>query len=106
MAFNPFQQDEYYVAPPDHVFAGVKRAAIALWRTFDDTYGYASGKVARIADIENVRDNCGYIVAMFDAGNMRRLLDKADDPDAAAFIQRCIDTQTAALIGLFDGSDD
>lgn len=63
----------YYTPPSDAVFEEIKAKAIELWQTFDDTYGYATAKVNRIKDIENVQDNAMYMVAMFDQDNMANL---------------------------------
>jgi len=63
----------YYEAPTDEIFNEVKEKAIEIWKTYDDTYGYASEKVGRIKDIGNVRDNVMFMVAMFDILNQRRL---------------------------------
>lgn len=62
------------MAPPQEVFDEIKREAINLWNTYDNTYGYAKGKIDRIKDLENVQDNAWYIVAMFDYTNQQRLL--------------------------------
>lgn len=70
---------DYYKAPAQDVFDSIKNAAIALWQTYDDTYGYASGKVNRVKSIENVGDNTGYIVAMFDNSNRLRLYGMVDE---------------------------
>lgn len=63
----------YYTAPPPDIFDDLKRCAIALWSTYDDTYGYATGKIGQIKDLANVRDNWMHIVAMFDAQNRNKL---------------------------------
>jgi hypothetical protein len=60
---------DYYQAPSDEIFNDIKARAIALWQTYDDTYGYASEKVKRIEHITNVKDNAWYMVAMFDQQN-------------------------------------
>ena len=70
---------DYYKAPAQDVFDSIKKAAIALWQTYDDTYGYVTEKVNRIKDIENVGDNTGYIVAMFDNTNRLKLLGMVDE---------------------------
>ncbi len=64
---------DYYQAPSDEIFNEVKAKAIKLWQTYDDTYGYATQKVRRIEGIVNFKDNCGYIIAMFDLPNQRKL---------------------------------
>lgn len=64
----------YYTAPPDHIFEEIKREAIKIWQSYDDTYGYATDKINRIKDVGNVKDNYAYIIAMFDTQNQRQLL--------------------------------
>lgn len=63
----------YYEAPTQEQFEEVKRCAIAIWKTYDDTYGYASEKIRTVEDVDNVSDNFMYIVAMFDDINQRNL---------------------------------
>ena len=67
-------ETEYYVAPSKEVFSDIKRAAIDIWKTYDDTHGYQSEKVNRIKDLQNLNDNYAYIVGMFDSHNQRKLL--------------------------------
>ena len=66
--------DGYYTAPTDEVFNDVKAGCMSLWRTCDDSHGYATEKVNRIKDITNISDNCLSMVAMFDVYNIQRLL--------------------------------
>lgn len=75
-------QEQYYTAPSQEIFDSIKRASIALWLTYDDTYQYATKKVERIKDIENVKDNWGYLIAMFDYQNQQKLLALLDREDA------------------------
>ena len=77
---NPFYnlnrdmtEEQYYTAPSQEIFDDIKEAAIKIWQGYDDTYGYATGKVDRIKDISNVRDNYAYMVAMFDPPNTAKL---------------------------------
>lgn len=83
-------QELYYVAPPQAVFDEMKEACIALWNTYDDTYGYATDKVNRIKDIENVSDNFMYMMAMFDEDNRTRVLVTVSPDTAAAFWARMV----------------
>ena len=67
--------DQYYETPPsDEIFEEVKEAAIKLWRTMGDEPSYAEGKVSRTKDLDNIRGNFMYIVAMFDSSNQRKLM--------------------------------
>lgn len=65
---------KYYEAPPEKIFKDIKRNAIKIWKTYDNTYGYVDEKVGRIKDLENVSDNAWYIVAMFDSINQMKLV--------------------------------
>ena len=65
--------ETYYIAPSQEIFDEIKSKAIELWNTYDNTYGYVDEKVDRIKNIENIRDNCAYIVGMFDSSNQRKL---------------------------------
>lgn len=69
----------YYEAPSDEVFNEVKQAAIEIWNTYDDTYGYASEKIEQVNSITNFKDNWGYMVGMFDHDNQQKLLAKLSD---------------------------
>lgn len=64
----------YYVAPSDEIFKDIKQSAINLWRTYDDSFGYATSKISRIESIKNIKENAAYIVAMFDHANQNKLL--------------------------------
>jgi len=66
---------DYYKAPSQEIFNEIKLSCIKIWKTYDDTFGYATEKIDRIKDIENIRDNCLFMVAMFDVLNMKKLLD-------------------------------
>ena len=72
-------QEQYYTAPQQDVFDEIKTAAIEIWSGYDDTYGYATGKITRIRDIHNIQDNAWYIVAMFDSQNQGRLLNMVSE---------------------------
>ncbi len=63
----------YYTAPPEDQFEEAKQAAIEIWRTYDNEYGYVDEKVGIIKDLENVSDNFMTIVAMFDIVNQTKL---------------------------------
>jgi hypothetical protein len=73
----------YYDAPSAAIFNEIKRAAIEIWRTYDDRHGYATEKINRVEAIENYRDNWGTIVGMFDYVNQGKLLNKLS-PEAQA----------------------
>ena len=71
---------DYYEAPSQQVFDEIKKKAIELWRTYDNTYGYVDEKLDRIIHIENFKDNAWYIVGMFDSDNQKKLVDMLEEP--------------------------
>jgi len=66
----------YNDAPSDEIFNEIKQASIEIWKTYDDTHGYASEKINHVNSITNIKDNWGTIVGMFDYINQGKLLDK------------------------------
>ena len=77
---------DYYTAPPQEIFEDIKENARKIWQSYDDTYGYASEKIAR-TDIENISDNAWYIVAMFDQTNQMKLLSMVKPETMKAIIK-------------------
>lgn len=69
----------------DELFNELKDNAIEIWQGYDDTYGYASEKIAMVNRISNVKDNYGGIIGMFDHKNQRKLYDRVS-PDAQELI--------------------
>lgn len=65
----------YYTAPSVEIFEEVKREAIKIWKTYDNEFGYVDEKVGRIQDMQNIRDNMMFIVAMFDIYNQVKLME-------------------------------
>ncbi len=60
-----------------HIFAELKRLTIELWRTYDDTYWYATEKVGRIINLTNSHDNFCTIFSMFDHLNQAKIYEQA-----------------------------
>ena len=79
-------QKEYYTAPPKEVFDEIKKASMEIWQTYDDSFGYATEKMSRIKDIENVSDNAWYMVAMFDTVNQAKLLGRVSGSTGAMIL--------------------
>ena len=67
------KQEDYYKAPAISIFNDIKNNAIKIWKTYSDEFGYQSEKINRIKDLENIKDNAWYIVAMFDIVNQHKL---------------------------------
>lgn len=80
-------QKEYYTAPTQEVFEEIKAKAIELWQTYDDTYGYATEKINRIKDIQNIKDNAWFIVAMFDSINQMKLISRVSGKTAELIVK-------------------
>jgi hypothetical protein len=67
--------------PTIELFNEIKKAAIKVWETKDNTYGYVTEKLERVNSIENYKDNVMTCYNMFDIGN--QLLMKAHLSDKA-----------------------
>lgn len=76
----------YDTAPSEQIFNEIKKAAIEIWQTYDDTHGYASEKIAMVNSITNFKDNWGTMVGMFDSPNQQKLLAKLS-PEAQAKVR-------------------
>lgn len=57
----------------NEVFDELKREALKIWKTYDDTHGYATEKINLVNSIINHRDSYGTIIGMFDVQNQRIL---------------------------------
>jgi hypothetical protein len=67
-------------APSQEIFDKMKQAAIQIWSTYDDTFGYASEKIERVNSLDNIQDNAMVFFRMFDHHNQhifRTLIDGA-----------------------------
>lgn len=62
----------------DELFNELKDAAIEIWQTYDNSFGYVDEKIAML-QFQNVKDNYGTIIGMFDIQNQRKLYDKVGD---------------------------
>jgi hypothetical protein len=67
-------EDFYYSLPTQEIFDDIKQSAINIWKTYDDRFGYATEKIDRIKDLENISGNDMYMVKMFDHDNELKLL--------------------------------
>jgi len=68
--------NSYYEAPSDKIFNEIRDNACDIWRTYDDTYGYATENIERLNELTNFKDNWGTMVGMFDLPNQMKLLAK------------------------------
>ena len=80
----------YYTAPSEEIFKEVQDAAVTLWMTYDDTYGYATEKAECVKNLANVSDNLMYIVGMFDQPNQGRLANELSGEARLAIRERMV----------------
>jgi len=55
--------------PSQEIFDDMKETAIQIWSSYDDTYGYASEKIERVNNLDNIQDNAMVFYRMFDTQN-------------------------------------
>lgn len=91
----------YYTAPKNKQFNELKRQAIKIWETYDNTYGYVDEKVGRIKDMKNISDNFMTIVAMFDMSNQYKLAVSLSEETREAVNVRMVDGGN--IVNLFQG---
>lgn len=63
----------------DAQFKELKENAIKIWESYDDEFGYATEKIARVNEITNMRDNWITIWGMFDSTNQQILISMISD---------------------------
>jgi hypothetical protein len=79
----------YNDTPSDELFNELKQAAIEIWKTYDDEFGYATEKIDQVNSLSNFKDNWGTFVGMFDIHNQRKLYD-AVSPEAQALVDEWV----------------
>lgn len=87
----------YYTAPTEEIFQEVKKEAIRIWETYDDTYGYSTEKTNQIKDMGNIKDNVMYIFAMFDIHNQMTLMRNISEEARNAVGVRYTDGMTEVI---------
>jgi len=55
--------------PSQEIYNEMKSIASSIWSTYDDTYGYVTGKLNYINSIDNIQDNAMVFYRMFDNQN-------------------------------------
>ena len=70
---NMRPEELFYIAPSDEIYNEMLEIAKEIWSTYDDTHGYASGKIAYISSIGNIGSNFMTIYWMFDCNNQSTL---------------------------------
>lgn len=59
--------------PSTEIFNEIKEAAIRIWSTYDDTYGYRTEKLTRVNSLSNYEDNIMVCYRMFDSNNQAKM---------------------------------
>ena len=59
--------------PSITIFEEMKSAAIAVWQTYDNQFGYVTEKLERVNSITNVQDNAMALYRMFDYENQAKM---------------------------------
>lgn len=67
-------QELWNTAPPDDVFTEIQKAAIKIWKSYDDEFGYATDKIESVKKLKNEGSNYMMIFQMFDHTNQVKLL--------------------------------
>ena len=91
----------YYTPPLDNQFDELKQKAVEIWFTYNDEYGYVTGKVEKIKDLKNVGDNFMYMVAMFDISNQRILAKSLSEDTRLAVRERLVAGGTPEYLNVF-----
>jgi len=81
---------DYYTPLSDKIFEEIKEKSIEIWKTYDDSYGYATEKTDRIKDLKNIQDNGMTMVAMFDSENQIKFANTLSDEAKMAIRDRMI----------------
>ncbi len=59
--------------PSIEIFDEIKKAAITIWKTKSNAYGYADEKIDKINSISNCKDNAMVFYRTFDCMNQEKM---------------------------------
>ncbi len=76
-----------HTTPSEAIFNEIKDAAIKVWKTKDNTYGYVDEKVATVESTNNVEDNIMICYRMFDYKN-QYLMEQELSEEAIQYINQ------------------
>ena len=62
-----------HTTPSDEIFQEMKTAAIEIWNTYNNDFGYVTEKLDRVNSITNFQDNAMVFYRMFDGDNKRKM---------------------------------
>jgi hypothetical protein len=86
-------EKQYYIAPSQEVFDDIKQAAICVWNTYDNEFGYRTEKINKIKDLKNISDNYAYMIAMFVSFNQARCFSNVKLPETKRLIRQLLSDQ-------------
>jgi hypothetical protein len=72
------------------VFEDLKQAAIKVWNTYDNEFGYVDEKVDRVNSISNVGDDPMFIYIMFDHINQSRMVNMLELDESVTYLREHI----------------
>lgn len=72
--------------PTNEVFEDIKQAAIAVWQTYDNSYGYVDEKLERIEQINNYGDSWITLLGMLDHPNQLRCISNLKLKETGIFL--------------------
>lgn len=81
----------YYTAPSEQVFQDLKLAVLSVWNSKSNDGGYRDEKIAKIKEIENIRDNFMTLLGMFDIQNQRQAIEKCSEATKQEIAVRLFD---------------
>lgn len=67
------------------IFEEMKSAAISVWQTYDNQFGYVTEKLSIIEGIKNYQDNAMVFYRMFDYENQAKMRSKLS-PESINYI--------------------
>jgi len=59
--------------PSEAIFEDMKKAALEVWNTYNNEYGYVTEKTDRVNSIVNYQDNAMVFYRMFDIHNQAKM---------------------------------
>jgi hypothetical protein len=72
------------------VFEDLKQAAIKVWNTYDNEFGYVDEKVDRVNSISNVGDDPMLIYRMFNHINQSRMVNTLELDESVTYLKEHI----------------
>jgi len=64
--------------PSQEIFEDMKKAAIDIWLTYDNEFGYVDEKLGTVNSLTNIKDNAMVFYRMFDHNNQSKMRAKLD----------------------------